>query len=243
MLMLQFAYRFLKKYIRKECYEICYGDTDSVWICLSKKSLLEACKPEMKSEFLLHTEGSCFQKCIVTDKGEEKFVPNLDLEVRPPTDYFLNGYKKNDIVCSDYFIVRSCCKDHEKLDNKTLSLMKVEYVNSSERGDFWALSSKCYLADGPESKLGCKGIRKSTFTNRVETFKSVFEDKLIKSSTNRGFIKDKKTNTMRTYVCQRFSFSFLNAKRNMLDSTRSEPLDIVLMPCRLIDEKNKMNKK
>ena len=80
--------------------------------------------------------------------------------------------------------------------------------------------------------MSCKGIMKKTFTDRVEVFKSVLETREPRSATNRGFVWQ--LNAMKTYLCERYAFSWLNAKRRLLSETsvRTQPLDIELVPFR-----------
>jgi hypothetical protein len=50
--MIQFYYDCLLKYIPRESFALCEMDTGSFYFAISKNSLQECVKPELKSEFL-----------------------------------------------------------------------------------------------------------------------------------------------------------------------------------------------
>ena len=49
--MLEFCYDFLDKYFSRQDFELCYVDTDSVYLVMSGDSLDEIARPEMKQAY------------------------------------------------------------------------------------------------------------------------------------------------------------------------------------------------
>ena len=134
----------------------------------------------------------------------------------------------------DVWFVRRCCAKHTKHDQRSPGLMKLEYNNAQK---MISLNSKCYVIEkGEEYKLSCKGVNASRFSNPVEKFTQVLNDRRKVKITNAGMRAHGKG--ICSYTQEKVALNYTYIKRNVLsDGIHTEPLDIVLRPCK----KTKLN--
>ena len=82
--MLQFVYDFIDKYIDRKDYQLCYTDTDSMWIAFSSENPFEdLIKPELKEEF-----NTIRNTYLTSDKYSERTPGLLKTE-----------YKASELTC------------------------------------------------------------------------------------------------------------------------------------------------
>lgn len=238
--MLSFYYDFCMIFFKSEHMALAQMDTDSLYFFHTFKSLDELVRPEMKQEYEKLVYGSCFQKKIY-DGHEEKWVPDLNLEVKPALDKIdVNDVSlRETTVFGNYYLPRKCCLEHEKIvDSRTCGQFKLEMEISASDGVMHCLNSKSYVAHSEETnftKLSSKGLSKRFISNPVEIFESVLKDEKPRGGENRGFLF--KQNQMRSYNMFRQAFSFLYLKRLCLrDSFETKCLPITLKPYKRSDE-------
>lgn len=173
------------------------------------------------SLYFSFSKGS-LEECVIPSKKKEFFSQ-------------LQGYcGKN--RCSNPFLSRTCCKDHQFEDDKEPGLLKVEFA----AGDiFIGLCSKTYVCRSSDSslKLSCKGVNKSTILGQggvIEMFKATLSDKQSRQGVNSGIRQYKMG--MYSYIQKKDAFSYLYVKRCVDESgIYTTPLNIVLnpVPCSL----------
>ena len=238
--MLSFFYDFACRYFKINCMSLIQMDTDSLYFCHTFKTIDELVRDDMKSEYNRLVYGSCFKKKIIVD-GQEKLVPDLDLEVKPGIDHLDNADSslKGKVLFGDYYLCRGCCSDHSKLvDSRTIGQFKLEMEISASDGVMLCLNSKTYVANSDLmnfTKISSKGLSSRFLSDPVSIFKSVLEDRKSRGGVQKGFLF--KSNKMRTYDLFRSSFSFFYIKRLVIaNSYETKCLPITLKPYPRSDE-------
>ena len=238
--MLSFFYDYMCIFFKVKHLELIQMDTDSLYFCHTYKTIDELVRDDMKSTYDKLVYGSCFKKKICKD-GEEKMVPDLDIEVKPALDHLDNDDPslKGKVIFGDYYLCRGCCSDHFKLvDSRTIGQFKLEMEISASDGVMLCLNSKTYVAHSDLmnfTKLSSKGLSSRFLSDPVSIFKSVLEDQKSRGGVQKGFLF--KSNKMRTYDLFRTSFSFFYIKRLVLpNSYQTKCLPITLKPYKRSDE-------
>ena len=196
--MLDFHYSFIDHFVDRKQYQLCEMDTDSEYMALSKPSLEEAVKPELKKEFL------------------EAWPQWLPAEV---CTYHHEAFVQTKCRGEPWTPTEPCCLARKRHDLRTPGLFKVEWKGRGIVG----LCSKTYYCFGEQDKLACKGLSKRQNALTKEIYLQVLNTQQSGSGTNIGFrVRD---NAMYTYSQTRAGLSFFYPKRIVApDGVSTKPL-------------------
>jgi hypothetical protein len=207
-------------------------DTDSCYKALSHSRLVDAVKPELRSEFF-HRYGEWF--------------------VTPYCERHQKNFIKTMIEGDGEWQMEQCCRDAKIRDSRTPGKFKEEFSGST----MVALNSKTYacvkdekdldqefppLADGESEtpdqfrrrqekresirqKNSSKGLSKRSNSFTIQHYRSVLLSRKPKSGVNKGFVK--KNNKLYTYHQTRNGLTYFYAKRKVLeDGVSTTHLDV-----------------
>ena len=162
---------------------------------------------------------------ITSEKIEDIIKPSF----KELYNFNLKGFCTNDPYNADnihHWFPRTCCPKHNKHDNRTPGLFKIEF----EGEEIIGLSSKTYLVrQGDKVKFSSKGVNKQHVENPLHTFRTVLNSQKSACGKNYGFRLDH--NQICTYAQVKQAFPYLYCKRKLSqDGISSSPLDIILQP-------------
>jgi G:T-mismatch repair DNA endonuclease (very short patch repair protein) len=202
----QFVHDFLVEYLDEKTYELCQGDTDGLYIALSKNTLYECVVPGKRRAFLEN-----LRNWLVVDACDKHYTEYVD--------FMMNNFEGGSI-----WEPRDCCKARELFDNRKTGLFKME----AKGDEIVCLNSKTYfLADSETSKnkFSSKGLSRKNTNLTLENYKSVLQSYNSVSGVNKSFRIQ--NHSIFTYHQERNGLSFLYPKRKVLpDGVSTEPLDI-----------------
>ena len=191
--MLEFHYDLIDKFIPRHKYQLCEMDTDSLYLAISAKDILEIIKPELKEQFFWeYNEWFPSEVCCL---HEAEFVAQ---KLSNPT------WKVDPKL--------KCCEARKKFDRRQPGLFKEEY-----RGiGIVALCSKTYYCFGDQTtgqvdKHSCKGLNKQRNNLTKDAYLEVLRTQKSGGGVNKSFRTDGKH--IYTYQQQRQSLSFFYPKR------------------------------
>ena len=198
--MLSFYYDCIDYYIDRQDFEACQMDTDSFYLALSKPTLEQAVKPELRKEFFenMHVwfpTESC-------NKHRQLFV--------------------NTKLANQQWVPFPCCIEAHAFHIRTPGLFKLEFSGLG----IVSLCSKTYFCySDTTEKISCKGLQKSLNRLTKADFKKVLETR--KSGVGQNISFRAKGSGMSTVSQTKAGLSFLYIKRNVLaDGCRTAPLEI-----------------
>ncbi len=156
-LLLDFHYSFVSKMFMTTMYKTLSTDTDSLYVGLGSKNLIENVKPELRQLFTDQMEG----------------------HHDTPDDQLILGQNVS-------YLGRTCCEDHRKKDSLTPGFWKLEWsgeglVALSSK----TLCGKG--AHGQDSKVTCKGLQKRRLSNAYEKYLKVLKSSRADGCRNVGF--------------------------------------------------------
>lgn len=185
LIMLQFYYDFLAKYLSFDSFALIQCDTDSFYLSLSEKTLFLVVKPELRQEFI-----SVYHKWFAVDYCSDH-----------RDDFF------NTVFNGDEWNPEPCCSQAAKYDSREAGKFHVEFVGDG----IIALCSKCYYCIGDKPKLSSKGISKTHNQLTDKDYLDVLMSPQISTGANRGFRV--KNDRIFTYYQTKKALNYMYTKR------------------------------
>jgi hypothetical protein len=201
LLLLQFYYDFLLKYVSFDDFCLIESDTDSLYLGLSQASLFMCIRQKMREEFTWEY-GKWFAQEYCKDHQTEFF--NKKFEGKP-------------------WEPKSCCKEVARFDNRTVGKLHVEWSGDG----VIALCSKCYFCvdNSSKPKYSAKGVSKKHNNLTAKDYLEVLFTQKIKEGVNRGFRV--KNNRLYTYLQQKKGLNYFYGKRKVCsDHITTYPTDL-----------------
>ena len=165
LLMLQFYYDFVDRYVERPLFQYCEMDTDSAYIALADESIDGLVRADRRAHYFRNRSQWLPAECC--DEHEDDYVC-ARIAGRPWT------------------ATESCCLARKAFDKRTPGLFKVEW-----RGDgFIGLCSKTYHCFCATDKYSTKGLSKRHNDIDNDTFLTVLKNRRSGGGFNRGFIRD-----------------------------------------------------
>jgi hypothetical protein len=211
---LEFVYDFLDKYIDRSDYEICYGDTDSIYIAISKENIDDLVRPELIEEFKknrnswLSHSATCNCGCIRT--------PGLfKIEKEGDGMYALTSK----CTCVKPILTEEERKLEQEIENLKANGCDIKTIAQME-----TMLDESLSTGSKRMKISAKGTNKTQNILTWSRYKRAFNGS-IDTATNIGFrLKD---NRMNTYIQPKLGLSAAYIKRRVdEDGIHTYPLDI-----------------
>ena len=198
--MLEFYYDCLDYYLNREDFEACQMDTDSIYIALSKPTLEQAVKPELRAHFYKH-----YHLWFPTQACEQHRQAFVDTK-----------------ISNQAWDPLPCCVEAYKFHVRTPGLFKLEF---SGLGIISLCSKTYYCYSETAEKISCKGLQKHCNKLSKEDFHKVLTTRKSGLGTNLIFRSDNQG--IKTISQSKSALSFLYIKRQVLpDGRRTVPLEI-----------------
>ena len=185
LLLLEFIYDFLALYIDHRDYQICQGDTDSLYLSFSGRDMFTLVPPAKRKAF-----ATDYPKRFAVD-----YCPAHE------TRYF------DAVFQGELWEPEACCEAVAKYDIRTPGKFHREFIGTG----IIALSPKCYYCIGPESKQSHKGISKRLNPFTSDDYKRILTERTTAQGTNRGFRI--KGDDIFTYTQSKRGLNYLYTKR------------------------------
>ena len=185
LLLLQFYYDFLPKFVPFEDLCLIQCDTYSLYMSLSKETLYLAVKEDKRGEFVNEYEKWLSREYCNDHKD----------------DFFRT------VFAGQCWKAQQCCTQAAKYYLRQAGLFHVENVSDG----VIALCSKCYYCFGKQPKYSSKGISKRHTQLDKEDYMNVLLTRKISTGTNKGIRS--KNNSMFTYTQHRKGLNYMYGKR------------------------------
>ena len=200
--LLQFYYDFIKKYIPDHRMTVMETDTDSLYLALSKDSLI-SCIPNKQLHSFLEEQRK-WMPVTACDKHYAKYMEHIETGIKWSPD--------------------ECCQKAYTFNSRSPGKWKIE----AEGNEMICLNSKTYILKNEETakkKISTKGVSKTQNNFEIDHFQSVLETQKSISGVNKG-IKTTKAKNLFTYNQTKTALSYLYIKRRVLqDGINTEPLN------------------
>ena len=198
--LLEFYYDCLDYYVDRKDFELTHADTDSLYISMSGKSLLDIIKPSKMQEFERSVYGHCYDR----DASGELFRAN-----------------------SEHWFPRECCNTHKKYDKRERGLFKLE---ASGNELIALASKTYHLSrDNAPDSVKAKGINKSALVNPRDMYMAALKDRQTGSAENVGFRAVKNSIMTYTQTRAGFNF-FYAKRKVLANGIDTVPLKMILNP-------------
>lgn len=190
LLILDFYYSFLKKFIPDSDFTCLQSDTDSLYLALAQPSIFQCIKPELRDEFILKYE-QWFAREFCDEHKDTFFSCMFTQTLWAPCDR---------------------CELVKKFEQRSVGKFHIEW-----KGDgVISLASKSYFCmSDTRSKISSKGISKRLNKLTEQHYLSVLQTKEAIHGINMGFRL--KGNDITTYIQSRKGLSYLYCKRPVKD--------------------------
>ena len=185
LLLLQFYYDCLLRFLPFDSFALIESDTDSMYFSLSEDNLFLAIPVHKRPEFMQQYDN-WFAVDYCPDHKEK---------------FFAYMFEQKEWVQQD------CCKKVAKHDSRSVGKFHVEW-----KGDgVIALCSKCYYCIGEETKFSSKGISRRHNQLTEKDYMHVLLNQTITTGTNMGFRV--KGGNIFTYTQNRKGLNYMYGKR------------------------------
>jgi hypothetical protein len=191
LLLLQFYYDFLLKYLSFDDFCLIETDTDSMYLGLSKPSMFLCVHENMRGDFM-REYGKWFAKEYCENHQSDFFHAKFSGSAWEPDQ---------------------CCRELAQFDNRTVGKLHVEWSGEG----VVALCSKCYFCidNSEKPKLSAKGISRKHNDLSVKDYLEVLLTQNIKEGVNRGFRV--KGDRIYTYLQKKKGLNYMYGKRIVCD--------------------------